>query len=102
MQPDGNIVLSLEWCNRADVIDMRVSDPDRFYPTAALFDCVDDALRLASRIYDCYSVGLWILDEVAVFLKRSDSDLRDVHPATPAPPRGPRGTARLSAGGASI
>ena len=39
---------------------MSVSDPDRFDPAAALFDCIDNSFGLASRIVELpdYAAGI--------------------------------------------
>src|SRR5687768_11276638 len=100
MQPYRDIPPSFEWGDCADVIHVRVSDPDRFRRPSRFLDFCDDALGLAPRVNDCCAFAFGVADDVAVLLKRADSDLCDDHLREPPITRG-RGAARRSPGASS-
>jgi hypothetical protein len=79
MEVDRDVPASLDRCDRTNVVDVRVGDPDRFQVGAAVFDSFDEALTFAAWIDDCRLARAGVDDEVAVLLKRTNGESLDVH-----------------------
>src|SRR5512141_497791 len=83
MEINGDVPLSLDRSDRADVIDVRMCNPDRRRTASGSLHFGDDRFGIATRIHDRERIRLLIEYDVAVLLKRTDSDLRDDHAGAP-------------------
>src|SRR6185312_7483198 len=67
----------------ADVIQMRVRDPDRTKGRAARFDHIQKLVRIGTGIDDDGIAGLLVDDEIRVLLERADGTRQNLHTAYP-------------------
>ena len=86
MQIHRNIPPPLNSSDRANVIDMRVRNPDRIELCPVRSTSAISDLPSASRIDNCRRVTVRIGDEVAVLLKGPVTKARDDHAEYPPVP----------------
>src|SRR5438093_11231778 len=86
MQVHRHVPDTLDSGNRADVIDVRVRQPDRLERCARSAYHRHEFFRLRARINERRALSRRINDEVAVLLKRTDRAPIDLHAEYPPVP----------------
>jgi hypothetical protein len=81
MEQDGYVVLAADRSDRADVIDVRVCQPDRVDRNGGVADHREDAARFVAGIDEDAAPRLLVRDEVAVLLEDPDGANVDPHTA---------------------
>ena len=79
MEIDRNVPPSLYRRNRTDVVNVRVSNPDRLERRRGIVDCLYESISLTARIHYDRAVSAVIHQQIAVLLERADGEGLDYH-----------------------